>query len=889
MVRSKVWIGTMIVAMLISMLNGAAIADIGDSQDFKNIIVDNVDSGFTDGPIKWTLSNNSKYEGQFLGINYAHDGTRNATDRWAQWTPDLPEAGEYHVYMNWVDGPVNDRPAAAPLEIKHANGTDTSITIDQRSNGGKWNYLGTYEFLAGEDHYVKIYASDTGYTVADAVKFEKAWVADLEEEIARAESLLEILIVNEYPQQTVDELHSMIVYAQSLLEVDTSKGDILTAKDELNQLLSDIGTLLISINLQYENNRIAEEEMIQIDVSGKFSDGTDLDLSEATLIFSSDNEQVATVSTNGLVQGISGGIAKITVTVTSGQVTLTEHVTVYVIGGYPHPVTNPYSPMMLTGEWFDDSTPIDYDLLPRIPNQEQAIISDVRNVDGVNQHGYLHFYDGKFWAMWSDGPGVEDRVGQRVAYSTSEDGLNWEEKKFITDYPDNSGPDSPYYNTRSVEGMRYISRGFWEKDGELLALLTLDEAGPFFGDSLQLLAYRWDNNSEQWIEKGLVYENAINNFEPKLLPNGEWMMTRRDSKFNVSFLIGGINSFDDWVSYPVLNLEGKQVNFDEPDWEVLPDGNLVALFRDRKREGYIYRGFSTDNGRSWSEPVQSNYPDATSKFVNLRLSDGRYVFISNSNPEKRDPLTLAISHDGLTYDQLFYLVGGRSVDYPHVIEHDGYLYIQHTGAKRSIEILRIPIAELSTPYYIYYLNVLEDLIADTEGMLDEIWIGNYPGEYPMHAVNDLKDAIGAALAFVLASDEETSITEINSQVDMLKQSIEHFKASQHPETISTTDPGSIIIDNTSSEFSVGPTAWSTTNNSLAFGGSFAHSGSSSASNKWAQWALDIPETGDYKVYMQWVEHANRPTAAPLEIKHSEGIDDTKTVNQKSNGAQTYCA
>ena len=79
----------------------------------------------------------------------------------------------------------------------------------------------------------------------------------------------------------------------------------------------------------------------------------------------------------------------------------------------------------------------------------------------------------------------------------------------------------------------------------------------------------------------------------------------------------------------------------------------------------------------------------------IRLKDGRYALVSNSNPKTRDPLTLALSDDGLVFNQLFYVVGGRHVDYPHVMEHEGYLYIAHSGAKMSVEIERVRIADLA--------------------------------------------------------------------------------------------------------------------------------------------------------------------------------------------------
>ena len=41
-----------------------------------------------------------------------------------------------------------------------------------------------------------------------------------------------------------------------------------------------------------------------------------------------------------------------------------------------------------------------------------------------------------------------------------------------------------------------------------------------------------------------------------------------------------------------------------------------------------------------------------------------------------------------------YLVGGRWIDYPHLIEHEGNLLIAFAGGKQSIEVLKVRIADL---------------------------------------------------------------------------------------------------------------------------------------------------------------------------------------------------
>jgi hypothetical protein len=365
------------------------------------------------------------------------------------------------------------------------------------------------------------------------------------------------------------------------------------------------------------------------------------------------------------------------------------------------------SPTMLSGAWLPaDSQQLDFAALPRVPS-EHVIINDVhargsssakldKKSGGVNQHNYLAHHDGQFWAMWSDGPGIEDRVGQRVKFATSPDGLNWSTPQFLTPIPPNSGPDSPHYGTRTDKGMRWISRGFWKREGELLALASLDEAAGFFGPNLELRAFRFDKTTREWCDAGLVFDNTINNFPPMKLRTGDWMMSRRMHDYKTSgvhFLVGGVKSLGNWQSFPVLG-SASELKAEEPDWWILPDNTLTAVFRDNRRSGFLYRAFSTDDGRTWSKPVKTNFPDATSKISGLRLHDGRYVLVSNPNPKKRDPLTLSISNDGLVFTKMLYLVGGRHIDYPHVIEHEGSLFIAFAGGKQSVELLKVKLDDV---------------------------------------------------------------------------------------------------------------------------------------------------------------------------------------------------
>jgi hypothetical protein len=334
-----------------------------------------------------------------------------------------------------------------------------------------------------------------------------------------------------------------------------------------------------------------------------------------------------------------------------------------------------------------DPSKIDYAKLPLVKGTH-AVINPSDAMLKFQLHNYLIHHDGRFWCLWSQGPPVEDEPSQQIHFATSADGLKWSEPKVLV------GPPQ--------EGYAYIARGFWLRDGELLALAAHFKGKGAFGvnKELQLLAFVWDKSSETWKPKGRVFDNAINNFAPQTLPTGEWMMTRRDSRFNVSVLIGGQKSFNDWQSLPVVErLKIKGFSPDEPIWWPQPDKTLVALFRDNGGSSRLFRAISTDNGRTWSLPALTNFPNSTSKIFSLRTSGGARVLISNANPGLgRRQLFLSITEDGLHFTRMARLdipsPKPATLQYPHAIEHNGHLLIAFSRNKTQSEVFQISLGDI---------------------------------------------------------------------------------------------------------------------------------------------------------------------------------------------------
>ncbi len=93
--------------------------------------------------------------------------------KWARWTPNIIDAGEYKVkFAIWKYNKKLDENAL--YTVQHSGGTNT-FRVNQRVNNKDWFELGTFKFDAGTSGYVMVTrdGSSTGkFTFADQVMFE---------------------------------------------------------------------------------------------------------------------------------------------------------------------------------------------------------------------------------------------------------------------------------------------------------------------------------------------------------------------------------------------------------------------------------------------------------------------------------------------------------------------------------------------------------------------------------------------------------------------------------------------------------------------------------------------------------------------------------------------
>lgn len=124
----------------------------------------------------------------------------------------------------------------------------------------------------------------------------------------------------------------------------------------------------------------------------------------------------------------------------------------------------------------------------------------------------------------------------------------------------------------------------------------------------------------------------------------------------------------------------------------LADGRLVSYCRRGgdyapTTEGYIVRAESLDGGRTWTEGLDSSFPNPNAAVDFLKLASGNLLLVYNDSMNRRTPLTVSLSTDG---DQSYphrrdIADEDRDYAYPIVFQaRDGRIHLVYTSDRRSV-------------------------------------------------------------------------------------------------------------------------------------------------------------------------------------------------------------
>ncbi|HCP37204.1 MAG TPA: hypothetical protein DIT98_05135 [Verrucomicrobiales bacterium] len=129
----------------------------------------------------------------------------------------------------------------------------------------------------------------------------------------------------------------------------------------------------------------------------------------------------------------------------------------------------------------------------------------------------------------------------------------------------------------------------------------------------------------------------------------------------------------------------------QPAAVLIEDQHLMAFSRrggdyEPGDDGYVVRSDSYDGGKSWTQGVETTFPNPNAAVELIRLANGHLLFVYNNSMDDRSPLTCAVSTDGGTSFpyKLDLMSGEGSFAYPTALQTpDGLIHVLFTSDERT--------------------------------------------------------------------------------------------------------------------------------------------------------------------------------------------------------------
>jgi hypothetical protein len=324
--------------------------------------------------------------------------------------------------------------------------------------------------------------------------------------------------------------------------------------------------------------------------------------------------------------------------------------------------------------------------LPRAKGKRSTVYRAKEGEWQFNMHPFIARHEGLFWVIWSCGRINEDSSSQHLRYASSADGTNWSEAKILA--PDPDGEKGRF---------QWMAGGLHVRDGKLYAYGTLHrgaqpDKGVHWKDAA-VHQFCWTGS--EWRDEGVIMNNSLIYFEPMRAGEEEFAI-RRSSDLWIYGARSPLGK-NQWKSDELPGYLLRHYRMSETSHDMGKDGEIHLIIRDQAKTRRLYHSVSFDQGGAWTIPVQTNYPDAVSKNLSGRLSNGWFYLVNT--PVARSELVMSFSRDGWTFGDAVLLrdkppalrYKGRaknlfSFNYSHAVEHDGRFWIVYAVNKEDIEL-----------------------------------------------------------------------------------------------------------------------------------------------------------------------------------------------------------
>lgn len=336
---------------------------------------------------------------------------------------------------------------------------------------------------------------------------------------------------------------------------------------------------------------------------------------------------------------------------------------------------------------YDDNKTYD-----KLTVDKSIVYTPVENQDWqYSHHPSIVYYKGKYIVIFSNGIYGEDEGNQRVAISMSTDLKTWTPIKVLKDCKSSE--------VLTPGGLLITDQN------TLVAYYTRNDFNEANTRPNQKLFALTSEDGEKWSESIDLGIGIFPCHRPTILSSGRIILTGNrniyytDDKSGVAgWTLAKNSAFRPGESASLV--EGAIIEHSD---------STYILFRDAQGVKAFWQESSLD-GKAWTTPIKTNFPNDDTKCHLGQFPDGRYYFVGTpnlQNPGNRTPLILSISDDGYSFDKHYVIANdhyaikfneGRwkngQFGYPYSIIKDDYMYVICSRRKETIEVIKFSLKQL---------------------------------------------------------------------------------------------------------------------------------------------------------------------------------------------------
>jgi hypothetical protein len=285
--------------------------------------------------------------------------------------------------------------------------------------------------------------------------------------------------------------------------------------------------------------------------------------------------------------------------------------------------------------------------------------------------------NGRLWATLYSGGETEGPDNYVVLITSDDDGYTWSDPLLAVDPPGKVRAFDPCL-WHDPAGRLWL---FWAQSYE------------FYDGRAGVWAMFSDNADESrpnWSPPKRITNGILMN-KPTVLSTGEWLLpcavwgyrdkedgTQVSSEHNhlpEEMYSNVVSSTDHGASFQRIGyVDMPRRSYDEHMLIEKQNGDLWMMVRTYDGIG---ESFSSDKGKTWSEPEADVLPGPCSRFFIRRLRSGHLLLINHYEFDARNNLSAMLSRDdGRTWEGFLNLDERENVSYPDGVEtEDGLIYI----------------------------------------------------------------------------------------------------------------------------------------------------------------------------------------------------------------------